>query len=72
MEELFCVIGISGASKTRLKHLHLEVFWTESGFQSVHYLVLDDFPLPLSSEWAAAFEKGEKDNWQDLDASSCS
>jgi len=62
MEELFCVISISGVSKTRLKHMHWEMFWTEGGFRIVHYLVLDDFPLPLSSEWAAAFEKGGKDN----------
>jgi hypothetical protein len=45
MEELFCVISISGALRSDLSILHWEVFWTESGFRSVHYLVLDDFPF---------------------------
>jgi hypothetical protein len=27
--------------------------------------------LPVSCEWAAAFEKRWKDNWEDLDVSSC-
>jgi hypothetical protein len=71
MEELFCVICISGVLRSDLS-ICIGRCFDRGRVLKRSLLVLDDLLCPYLVNGPAVFEKSGRDNWKDLDASSCS